>query len=337
MPLETVNIPGLEIFSEGTFNGDHYSVADLQAMVDAFSQVGFKPTVKAGHEDGQEDEKTARRVFGVPALGYVERIYVKGKKLLADLTQVPRRFADLIKAGAFRRISSEIYWAYKDGERKFPRVLKSVAFLGAEIPSLTNLKEIEALYGNRGPVLAYDGNGHEFRVYEIKSEEEKNMDNANVVTNYFNRIGDRAASEEMHQTVLKYQNAHEGVSYSDAMHAVVRDASNYDAAGEMSSIVKLIEGAAGASGEKVDKLQTVIEVLNMHPDLARKIASDALAHFARIEFNKEQLPGLISQHWPEMTRRAIKNHPAVAAMWNTGRVSEEALREIFPSWFPKEV
>ena len=148
MPEEipTVDIPGLEIFSAGTFNNDTYSEADLDAMVSAFDQVGFKPTVKAGHADLQENEAEARKVFGAPALGYASKIYRNGKKLLADLTKVPRRFADLIKKGAYSRVSSEIYWQFSDQGKKFPRVLKSIAFLGADIPALTNLKEIEALY-----------------------------------------------------------------------------------------------------------------------------------------------------------------------------------------------
>jgi len=148
MPEEipTVDIPGLEIFSSGTFNNDVYSEADLDAMVSAFGEVGFQPTVKAGHADGQEKAEEARKVFGAPALGYASKIYRKGSKLLADLTRVPRRFADLIKKGAYSRISSEIFWNYADQGKKFPRVLRSIAFLGADIPALTNLKEIEALY-----------------------------------------------------------------------------------------------------------------------------------------------------------------------------------------------
>jgi len=167
--LPTVDLSGLEIFSSGTFNGDTYSDADLDAMVTAFDKVGFKPTVKAGHADGQEDEKAARKVFGAPSLGYVSRIYRTGKKLLADATQVPRRFADLIKAGSYKRISSEIYWNFcaDDKAEKHPRVLKSIAFLGADIPALTSLKEIEALYqkNEAGGLFAYDDNKREFHIY----------------------------------------------------------------------------------------------------------------------------------------------------------------------------
>ena len=169
--LPTVDLPGIEIFSEGSWNGDKYSGEDLQAMIDAFGEVGFEPTVKAGHADGQDNlnEKEYRKIFGAPALGYVSRIYRKGVKLVADLKRVPRNFANLIKAGAYKRVSSEIYWNYADeaNGKKHPRVLKSIAFLGAEIPALPNLKAIEALFHKNGEsVYAYEG-GREFRMYEM--------------------------------------------------------------------------------------------------------------------------------------------------------------------------
>ena len=138
-------------------------------MISAFDHVGFQPTVKAGHADGQEDEKQARKVFGAPALGYVKRLYRQGQKLLADIIKVPRRFADLVRAGNYSRVSAEIYWSYSNHDgKKFPRVLKSVAFLGADIPSITSLKEIEALYqrNDAGGLYAYDDAKNEYRLYE---------------------------------------------------------------------------------------------------------------------------------------------------------------------------
>lgn len=168
--LPTREVKGVEVFSTGTHNGDPYDTDDLKAMVDAFGKVGFEPTIKAGHEEGQEDEKKARKVFGTPALGYVSRLYLKGKKLLADLKQVPKRFADLIESGAYKHVSAEIYWNYQDKGKKLklPRVLKSIAILGADIPALTNLKAIESLYEvdeDTGRVFAFDDD-NEFRVYD---------------------------------------------------------------------------------------------------------------------------------------------------------------------------
>lgn len=141
-------------------------------MVHAFDKVGFKPQVKAGHERGQEDDETRKRVFGMPSLGVVNKIYRDGKTLFADITNVPKRFANLIKARTFSRVSSEIYWNFKNENtgKTYPRVLKAVAFLGAEVPALTSLKEIEALFTltDGGGLHAYDQNGYEFRAYDFR-------------------------------------------------------------------------------------------------------------------------------------------------------------------------
>jgi hypothetical protein len=116
--LPTKSIRGLEVFGEGKWNGgDVYTVADFDSMVGAFPHVGFQPTVKAGHQDGQEDSKVAKRLFGEPALGYVERIYRKGDKLMADLKDVSRRFAALLKAGTYKHESRPRYF----GDTPTPR------------------------------------------------------------------------------------------------------------------------------------------------------------------------------------------------------------------------
>ncbi len=177
--LPTIEINGLEVFSIGKWNNDDYTLADLQQMVNAFDQVGFEPTVKAGHENGQENPATASRLFGEPALGYVKRIYIEGKKLLADLYSVPKRFGELIKAGTYKRVSAEIYWNYLDDLKKksWPRVLKSIAFLGADIPALPNLKAIEALFTvTDGQLTAYDEQNREFRTYDSKAPDPTEMD-----------------------------------------------------------------------------------------------------------------------------------------------------------------
>lgn len=165
--LPVASIKGLEIFAAGVHpnmsgdrvDGDRFTIADLDEMVEAFNKVGFSPPIKAGHAGGQESEAKAREVFGAPALGYVERVYRVGEKLLADFKDIPRKFADLIKAGAYKRVSSEIYYDYIGGSgRKFHRVLKAVSFLGADIPAITNLKAVENLYRRRN-------DGNDFRVY----------------------------------------------------------------------------------------------------------------------------------------------------------------------------
>ena len=183
MPLPTKSINALEIFGAGVFNGDKYTERDLDQMVNAFDKVGFQPTIKAGHQDGQESRATASRAFGEPSLGYVDRIYRKGSKLLADIRGIPARFADLISAGSYKRVSAEVYWDYKTPSQVYPRVLKAVAFLGADIPALTSLTAVESLFMRKptGAVYAYSG-GQEYRVYSTERHDYDGMSLGDYLT-----------------------------------------------------------------------------------------------------------------------------------------------------------
>lgn len=169
--LEVVKLPAQEIFQVGTWNGDRYELSDLQAMVDAFDSVGFKPAVKLGHQDKQEQLKADeyKKIFGAPSLGFVERIYIDGGKLLADIANVPKHLAALISKKAFSRVSAEIFWnyAHEAAGKTLPRVLKAISFLGVDIPAVTSLADLSALYQKTdgGALYAYDENKNEYRVY----------------------------------------------------------------------------------------------------------------------------------------------------------------------------
>lgn len=119
-------VPAVEIFRTGKWNGDDYSTQDLDAMVAAASTVGFTPPIKAGHEDAG----------GKPALGWVENLRRVGSTLVADLVALPKKVYDAIKRRSYDRVSAEIYWDLERNGQTFPRVLKALALLGAEIPAV---------------------------------------------------------------------------------------------------------------------------------------------------------------------------------------------------------
>lgn len=137
----TFNLEGVEIFSTGVWNGDKYTQEDLQNMVENFDQTGFQPPLKLGHNEEQPE-----MLDGEPALGFVDRIYTEGTKLLADFSSLPKKVYEAIKRGNYKRVSSEIYWNFKNNGQVLDRVLKAVALLGSEIPAVTNLEAIEGLY-----------------------------------------------------------------------------------------------------------------------------------------------------------------------------------------------
>jgi hypothetical protein len=142
--VETYNITGVEIFSSGVWNGDEYSLEDLQGMVEAFekNKVAVRPFLKLGHDD---DQKLIQN-DGLPAAGWIDRLYILGEKLVADFSSIPKKIFDLISNKAYRKVSSEIYWNVQIGEQYYKHMLGAVALLGADTPAVMNLNDILGLY-----------------------------------------------------------------------------------------------------------------------------------------------------------------------------------------------
>jgi len=106
---ETVDLKGIEIFSaKYRPKGHKYTDEQLEKIVDGFYETEdeLKPYLKFGHDDKQKLVQTS----GMPALGWVKNLRKVGKKLIADFIKVPKKIYELIKAGAYRRISAEILW-----------------------------------------------------------------------------------------------------------------------------------------------------------------------------------------------------------------------------------
>lgn len=166
-------IKGVEIFSAGTWNGDAYTIEDLNEMVRAFTEnsVGARPHLKIGHDPKQTVAKELMKTDGMPALGWIERLYVQGEKLVADFSDVPDKVFSLVQKKAYRKVSSEIFHNIKIGEKKYKKMLAAVALLGADMPGVMNLSDIMSSYAAFGD--GYD----KLSVYEIDfiSESKENQ------------------------------------------------------------------------------------------------------------------------------------------------------------------
>lgn len=141
---ELKTIQGVEIFSVGTWNGDEYSQSDLNEMVRAFTEMKetTTPPLKLGHNKQQD----ALFKDGLPAAGWVGNLYTSGSKLLADFIDIPDKIYQLLKAKAYKKVSSEIFWNATFDGKKYPRMLAAVALLGGEFPAVNNLKDILSWY-----------------------------------------------------------------------------------------------------------------------------------------------------------------------------------------------
>jgi hypothetical protein len=121
MPLETVDLEGVEILARGgpyhgkgsPPEGDYLSDADLDRYAANTNRLHALHELtspnKLGHSKGQE--LTAGEFLSddqLPALGWLSNLRRSGGKLVTDIKRVPKRFADLIEAGAFRPRSAEL-------------------------------------------------------------------------------------------------------------------------------------------------------------------------------------------------------------------------------------
>lgn len=159
----------VEIFSAGKWNGDVYTVADLDEMVKAFDETssGWKPPLKLGHT---EDQKLLQS-DGLPAAGWVGKLYRIGEKLYADFIDIPAKIFELMENKSYRKVSSEIYWDIDIGNDKiYNRMLAGVALLGADMPAVMNLSDITAWFSKaRGEKKFYtsEENQPSIKTYEF--------------------------------------------------------------------------------------------------------------------------------------------------------------------------
>lgn len=137
----TKEIKGVQVFETGNWNGSKYTEKDLEEMVNNFGI--FEAPLKIGHDAKQ-------KLAGMPAVGWITKLYKKGKKLYADIQGIPKTVYELIKKGAYKKRSAELYYNVVDGTGKIcNNVFGGLALLGAELPAINTLEDVVALYENQ--------------------------------------------------------------------------------------------------------------------------------------------------------------------------------------------
>ena len=143
--LETKNINGVEIFAVGTHNGKEFDESDLEQIVNSYRSVKneIEAPIKAGHSNQLAIND------GMPALGWVDKVYKEDMKVKADFKNVPEKVANLIKSRAFKKVSIELLPTFTDSEgNEHEKVLSGVALLGADTPAVKTLDDIPKLFDN---------------------------------------------------------------------------------------------------------------------------------------------------------------------------------------------
>lgn len=147
----------VEIFRVGPHRGKDYTSADLYDIVKNFQKFSSPDAPKIllhvpgviGHE---EDQQYLQRT-DLPAAGWVTHLHTDGTTLFADFDGVPAEVTRLLLGKAYRTVSAEIYDEPPEGVPAQGKMLRRVAFLGAEIPEVKGLSEIPTpeVYSERRP------------------------------------------------------------------------------------------------------------------------------------------------------------------------------------------
>ena len=173
-------IKGVEVFSAGTWNGDTYTTEDLDKMVKAFNDTSetVRPFLKLGHSDKQN----ILEAEGLPAAGWVGKLYRVGEKLVADFVDIPKKIFELIENKSYRSVSSEIYFDVSIKDKKFDMLLSAIALLGAEMPAVMNLSDIMSRFGLKDyesiKTFAQNEKGVTIKHYSIEKQINKKQEEA---------------------------------------------------------------------------------------------------------------------------------------------------------------
>jgi hypothetical protein len=120
---ETIDV---EIFRVGRYPQGEVTEADLEEMAAAYDPAVHEAPVTLDH---------AR--CG-PALGWVAGLKRVGDRLVATLRGVSEILRELVRSGAYRKRSAEIYLDFNGTGSKY---LRAVTFLGAGVPEVKGLAE----------------------------------------------------------------------------------------------------------------------------------------------------------------------------------------------------
>jgi hypothetical protein len=167
-----MDINRIELFRTGRWNNfKDFTTADLDGMVQAFDELKMAGRVpfKMGHNEAQPFTD------GQPALGWLSKVYRDGDVLYGDATGVPSAVHAAIKDGLYKFVSVELAQWVMEGGSEYPFVLSAVALLGADIPAVKGLKDLQALTYAKAPKFGSSVAKVAFTLVHHQSGERRHM------------------------------------------------------------------------------------------------------------------------------------------------------------------
>jgi len=195
-----MNTVTAEIFAVGKWNGDNYTKQALKEIAAAFDKLSevHKVPLKFGHNNQQP------MTDGQPALGWVDKVWVEGDKLMAKFTDVPDVVKRAFDRKLYRKVSIELDIDVDYKGMIFARVLSGVALLGADIPAVSTLADLNKFLASRQIHGAQQRNFT--AITNEPTNEDSDMD-LTELTKSFNRLEGQFSTLQEKHDALAQQNA----------------------------------------------------------------------------------------------------------------------------------
>lgn len=132
-------LTGVELFAAGVWNGIPVTDKLLNAIAKAYNRFAdvISIPLKFGHNDEQP------MTDGQPRIGTVHNVRVEGGKLVGDMQDVPNLVYSALANKLYNSLSIELDLDVSYKGEEFPFVLTGVGLLGADLPAVNTLKDLE--------------------------------------------------------------------------------------------------------------------------------------------------------------------------------------------------
>ena len=133
----------IEIFRAGTHTDSHgatlsFSEGDLAATARAYDPAVSEAPIVVGHPQA-----------AAPAYGWISSLSAEGGMLLATPDQVDPSFAEMVRAGRYKKLSASLYSPSSPANpRPGTWYLRHVGFLGAQPPAIKGLAPVNFAAGD---------------------------------------------------------------------------------------------------------------------------------------------------------------------------------------------
>lgn len=192
--MNTAQLPAaIEIFRPGVLIDDAgvertFTADDIKAMAEGYDPALREAPLCVGHPAGD-----------MPAYGWVQRLAVNDAgRLTMDPHQVEPQFAEMVGTGRFKKRSAAFYPPqHPSNPKPGTWYLRHVAFLGAQPPAVSGLKDIQFAEADQGCVCFSEGDSPQptHTTQELSMDEKERLAKAEAAAEAEKEAREKAEKE----------------------------------------------------------------------------------------------------------------------------------------------